>query len=234
MWEGTTLVVPQKAHKERGFSPCGGYKHRGKRVRSERNQVVVTGDMSVSLKNLADQTQSGNTECTVQNDGGNVMHHRSRQLTISLAVLLLALAAGAPAVFAQSAPSFASDLYLDSQVTTNTCSAGEAVTLSGNVHVQYSVSVDSTTGKNLFAITASNNLTGVGQSTGTVYLAGDSSDYNVSSSQSSTEATVEFKTDLVSQGAAPSMTLVQTLHLLLDTGGNITIDIPQNATQCGS
>lgn len=162
------------------------------------------------------------------------MLHRSRQFTILVAVVVLVLGMGTAARAQSAPPPFATDLYLNSQVTTNTCSAGEAVALSGNVHVQYSVSVDSATGKNVFSITASNNLTGVGQTTGTVYVAGDSNDYFVNSSQNSTEATVDFRTDLVSQGSAPSMTLVQSIHMLLDTSGNITIDIPQNGTQCGS
>jgi hypothetical protein len=65
-------------------------------------------------------------------------------------------------------------------------------------------------------------------------VAGDSSDYNVNSGQASSEATVELKSDLVSQGSAPNMTLVQTLHVTLDNTGNISAEVVDNLTQCGS
>ena len=123
---------------------------------------------------------------------------------------------------------------LQNHLTTNSCSAGEVVALNGTISYQVAVTTDPTTGAHTFTITVSNNLNGVGQTTGTNYAASDSSDYIVSSSQPSTEATVEFKSDLTSQGPAPSMTLVQTLHIVVDTSGNISAQVTGNATQCGN
>ena len=128
----------------------------------------------------------------------------------------------------------ASTSTLQNQVTTNNCSAGEPVALNGTVSYQVSVSTDPTSGANTFTITASNNLTGVGQTTGTSYVASDSSDYIVSSTQPSTEATVDFKSDLTSQGSAPTLTLIQTLDMVVDVSGNVSAQVTSNNTQCGN
>jgi len=162
------------------------------------------------------------------------MHHRSRQSTISLAVLLLVLGMGTAARAQSSAPTYTYDTAITNQVTNNTCAAGEPVALTGNMHFQYSFATDPTSGVNTFTITASNNLNGVGQTTGGNYAASDSSDYIVNSTQQSTEAVVQLKSQLVSQGASPSMTLVQTLDILVDTLGNISAQVTDNSTQCGS
>jgi hypothetical protein len=149
---------------------------------------------------------------------------------VSLAILLTVVACAALA--AAQAPAYTATLQ--NQVTTNSCSAGEPVALSGTVSYQVSVSTDPTTGANTFTITASSNLNGVGQTTGTSYLASDSSDYIVSSTQPSSEAVVEFKSDLTSQGSAPSMTVVQTLDIVVDASGNISAQVTGNTTQCGN
>ena len=49
------------------------------------------------------------------------------------------------------------DLPVTDQLTVNTCSMGEPVTLNGTIHFSYSVTTDST-GVNHFAITAANQL----------------------------------------------------------------------------
>ena len=148
----------------------------------------------------------------------------------SIAVLLTLLTCVGSAV--GQAP--ASTTTLQNQVTTNNCSAGEPVALNGTVSYQVAVGTDPTSGANTFTITAANNLSGVGQTTGTGYVASDSSDYIVSSTQPSTEATVEFKSDLTSQGSTPSMTLVQTLDMVVDASGNISANVTGNTTQCGN
>lgn len=150
------------------------------------------------------------------------------------AILTVLLLVSAAAAVAQSAPLNATDVAIADQVTVNQCSAGEPVALNGNLHVQYSVSTDSN-GANLFSISASNNLSGVGQTTGTQYAAADSGDYTVSSSQSSAEATVQLKADLVPQAAGgTAMTLVQQLHITVDTLGDLTVQVLGNTSSCGS
>ena len=143
---------------------------------------------------------------------------------------MLLLSAGA---LAQSATSNSYDINLNSQGTVNQCSIGEPVALSGVVHVSYSVNTDSSN-VNHFSITAANNLTGVGQKTGTSYVANDSGDYTSNNTDPSADLTVELKSDLQSQGSAPVMTLVQGLHIVVDTMGNITAQVVSNPTNCGN
>ena len=165
------------------------------------------------------------------------MFHGSKGVVIKLTILLLAFAASQTMSFGQSAAPPVTYTYTASvanQATTNNCSAGEPVSLNGTVQFSYQVSTDPNTGKNQFSITASNNLTGIGQTTAGNYTASDSADYVLSSSQQSTEASVQLKADLVSQGSAPSMTLVQTLDIVVDTSGNISAQVTDNSTQCGN
>lgn len=148
---------------------------------------------------------------------------------ISLAILLMVVFAG---LAAAQAPAYTATLQ--NQLTTNSCSAGEPVALNGTISYHVAVSTDAASGQNMFTITASNSLNGVGQTTGTNYAASDSSDYIVTSSQPSTEAVVEFKSDLTSQGSAPSLTLVQTLDIVVDVTGNVSAQVTGNTTQCGN
>jgi phosphate-selective porin len=149
----------------------------------------------------------------------------------AFAVVLMALTVSAPA-FAQSTV-YPADVVVDNQVTTNQCSTAEPVMLNGNMHFEYMFNTDSD-GVNHFSVTVANNLTGVGQTSGTSYAASDSNPYSVDSSQSSADLTVEFRSDLNPEGSGPSLTLVQSLHITVDTSGIIGGRITQNNTQCGS
>jgi hypothetical protein len=94
-------------------------------------------------------------------------------------IFLLAFAVSNTGLFGQSATLPVTYTYTASvanQATTNNCSAGEPVNLNGTVQFNYQVSTDPTTGANQFSITASNNLTGVGQTTAGNYTASDSVD----------------------------------------------------------
>jgi len=105
--------------------------------------------------------------------------------------------------------------------------------LSGVIHFSYSVTTDSSA-VNHFSVTVANNLTGVGQNTGTYYVANDSDQYNSNNDDASADLTVELKSDLKSQGSPPGMTLVQSLHIVVDTTGTISAQIVSNTTGCGS
>ena len=157
-------------------------------------------------------------------------------VAVRLMILVLAFTVNNTVLFGQSATPPVIYTYtapVANQTTVNNCSVGEPVALNGTVQISYQFTTDSN-GVNHFTVTASNNLNGLGQTTGPSYVASDSSDYNVNSSQASAEATVELKSDLVSQGSAPSMTLVQALHITLDNAGNISAEVVDNVTQCGN
>lgn len=149
---------------------------------------------------------------------------RSLKYVVIAASLLLV-----PAVtFAQASNSY--DVNLSGVGAVNQCSMGEPVALSGTVHVSYSVTNNN--GINQFAITAANDLSGVGQKTGMSYAAGDSDDYSSNNDDPSADVTVELKSDLKPQGST-AMTLVQGLHIMVDTMGNITAEVVSNTTSCG-
>jgi hypothetical protein len=158
------------------------------------------------------------------------MFQSCKRVTVLMALLLCAAAA-----LAQSGTPLTNsyDALVTNQVTVNQCSIGEPVALNGTVHISYSVSTDSS-GVNHFTVTASNNLTGLGQTTGTAYVANDSDDFDSNTSDSSADMTVELTSNLKSQGSAPSLTLVQTLHIVVDTSGNISAQVVGNTTGCGS
>jgi hypothetical protein len=118
-------------------------------------------------------------------------------------------------------------------VTVNSCSTGEPVALDGTVHIDLSASTDSA-GASHFTIAAADNLAGSGQTTGTAYTASDSDTYISNNDEPSADLTVELKSDLKSQGSTPSLTLVQSLHIVVDTTGNISAQVVSNSTSCGS
>jgi hypothetical protein len=153
--------------------------------------------------------------------------------TILAAAIVMQIAT-LPTAFGQSAPLNTANVPIANQVTVNQCSAGEPVALNGTLQVQYSVGTDGN-GNNLFFVTASNNLTGAGQTTAAQYVAADSEDYTLSSTQSSTEGTVQLKADLVPQSSAgTSMTVVQQLQISVDTVGDLNVQVASNTTTCGS
>src|SRR5215471_3923044 len=132
------------------------------------------------------------------------MFERSKGLAILLTLLLALLLH--PAALAQSGTPVTNtyDLSVTNQVTVNQCSIGEPVALNGTVHFSYSVATDSS-GVNHFTVSAANALTGVGQNTGTPYVANDSDEYTTNTSESSADLTVELKSDLKSHGSAPRL-----------------------------
>ena len=149
----------------------------------------------------------------------------SKYMLIATGRLLLFSAAA----FAQATNSY--DVNLSGVGAVNQCSIGEPVALSGTVHVSYSVTNNN--GINQFAMSAANDLTGIGQKTGAAYFAADSDDYTSTSEDPSADMTVELKSDLKPQAGAAAMTLVQDLHIVVDTMGNIRAEVVSNTTTCG-
>lgn len=147
--------------------------------------------------------------------------------------IMAALVLCAAAVLGQSAVSNSYDANLSNAVTVNNCSTGEPVALNGDVQVSYSVTTDSA-GNNSFSISAANNLTGSGQTTGAAYLASDSDTYSSSTTDPAADLTVELKSALTSQNGGSGLNLVQSLHIVADTSGNISVQVVANTTSCGS
>jgi len=147
--------------------------------------------------------------------------------------MLAALLLSAAGALGQSAVTNSYDINLNNAVTVNSCSAGEPVALDGTVHIQSSVTTDST-GVSSFTATAADQLTGVGQNTATFYAASDSDDYSSNTSDATVDMIVELRSQLKSQGTAPSLMLVQLLHITADSTGNLNAQVVSNSTSCGS
>lgn len=147
--------------------------------------------------------------------------------------IITALLICAAVALGQSAVSNSYDANLSNAVTVNNCSSGEPVALNGDVQVSYSVTTDSA-GNNHFSISAANNLTGSGQTTGTAYVASDSDTYSSNTTDPSADLTVELKSALTSQNGGAGLNLVQSLHIVADTSGNISVQVVANTTSCGS
>jgi hypothetical protein len=67
-----------------------------------------------------------------------------------------------------------------------------------------------------------------------IYAANESAQYESNSDDSTADLTVELKSDLQPQGTGVGLTLVQSLHITADTGGNISGQVVSNSTSCGS
>lgn len=163
------------------------------------------------------------------------MFQRSKDMAILLTVWLLALMVLASVAFAQSTPAtYKIDVPVSNQVTTNQCSsAGEPVSLNGNMHAEMTFTTDSS-GVNHFSVAVSNNLNGTGQNSGLSFTAQDSNSYTINTGDVGGDITVEFRSDLNPVGGGAGMTLIQTLHLSTDTSGNIGLEVTDNNTQCGA
>lgn len=125
------------------------------------------------------------------------------------------------------------DVPITSQTTVNSCTTAEPVVLNGSVHFEYTFTTDSN-GVNYFKITPSNSLKGLGQNTGNAYTVSDSNTYTVTSDDSSATLNVDLQSDLTPEGSGVLLTLVQTLKITVDTSGNISGEVTQNATQCAN
>jgi len=150
-----------------------------------------------------------------------------RILTLSLAVAVAA-ALSAPAARAQSTLDVAVN-----QTASTTCSSGEAVALSGNLHFTYSFTTDAATGINTYQVAILSNLSGVGQATQTSYAGENASfGYNFPTTASPAQITLQLGSRLFSQGSAPSLMLNQTVNITVDTSGNVGASVASSSTTC--
>jgi hypothetical protein len=121
------------------------------------------------------------------------------------------------------------------QTATNSCSSGEAVALSGNLHFAYSFTTDPATGINNYQVAILSDLSGVGQATQTSYVGENASfGYNFPTTASPAQVILQLGSRLFSQGAAPSLMLNQTVNVTVDTSGNISATVASSSTQCAA
>ena|SRR5216683_6145621 len=121
------------------------------------------------------------------------------------------------------------------QTAATSCSSGEAVALSGDLHLAYSFTNDAATGINSNHVAILSNLSGLGQATQTNYAGENASfGYDFPSTVSPAQITLQLGSRLSSHGSAPSLTLNQTVNITVDTSGNISASVANSSTQCAN
>ena len=124
------------------------------------------------------------------------------------------------------------------QTASTSCSAGEPVALSGKLHLELSVTTitDTTTSPAtliyVYQVTISSDLSGVGQTTQTNYIASTAYSGGSQSTSSPAQFTVVLRYGLDSQGAAPSLMLNQTVNITADNTGKISATLVNSSTDC--
>jgi len=147
---------------------------------------------------------------------------------LTFATALIALVLCASAMQAQSAI----DVSVNQSAPTS-CTSGEDVALSGSLHFVYSFTMDSTTGINTYNVAIASNLAGAGQATQTSYTGENAFfAYNFPTTDSPAQISLQLGSRLFSQGSAPSLNLIETVNITVDTAGNISATVPSSSTTC--
>jgi hypothetical protein len=124
------------------------------------------------------------------------------------------------------------------QTASTSCPAGEPVVLSGKLHLELFVTTitDTTTAPPtlvyVYQVTISSDLSGIGQTARTNYVASTAYSGGSQSTNSSDQFTVVLRYGLDSQDAAPSLMLSQTVNITVDNTGKIGATLVNSATDC--
>ena len=164
----------------------------------------------------------------------SMKHHLRGAMFSSAVVAWVALAASA-ALAQASGGTY--DLAVN-QTASTTCSAGEPVALSGKLHLELSVTTitDTTTSPAtliyVYQVMISSDLSGVGQTTQSNYIASTGYSGGSQSTSSPAQFTVALRYGLDSQGTAPSLMLNQTVDITADNTGKISATLLNSSTDC--
>jgi hypothetical protein len=102
--------------------------------------------------------------------------------------------------------------------------AGEVVELDGTLHSVYHVTFDSAGGLHVHSHFNSQDVSGVGLSSGNRYRSGEASDseFNANGVQLALELSFEHQLNLIGQGTAPNLRLREHEHLTVNADGSVT------------
>ena len=115
---------------------------------------------------------------------------------------------------------------------TNPCN-GETVTLSGTFHVLVATTSDGNGGFHMVMKDNAQNLTGIGQTTGTNYRFVSNSMFNVNVQPPfPSEFTLPATMNLVSQGSAPNFFVQSLFKVTVNADGTVTVAIFAFNTSC--
>ena len=151
-----------------------------------------------------------------------------RPLAISIIVLVVTVLSAAAS--AQST----TDVAVNDTASTS-CPSGEAVALTGVLHVAFASTTDAATGINNYQIAVLSEQSGTGQATQTNYAGENASfGYNFPTTDSPAQISLQLGSRLFSKGSAPSLQLNQTLNITVDTAGHISASTAGSTTQCAN
>ena len=143
-------------------------------------------------------------------------------------ILSVTLTVTNTAAFAQS--TYGTDVAVN-QTASTMCSSGEPVALTGNLHIQYSVTSVPLAGTR-YEISMASSFSGTGQTTQTVYSGSGSYGYGFTTTDSPAQVTLQLSTPLGSKGDAPSLRLSQSVSITVDTSGSINASVISSSTDC--
>lgn len=156
------------------------------------------------------------------------MLHRTKNVTLTLTFVILAMVMCAPAAFGQAVTQ---DMPITSQVIVNECN-GDTVTLNGTLHSEMMFSTNPN-GMTHFSLNATSHLTGVGQLSGVSYVANDTTHMETNTRGFAQEQSMNTKIKLISQGPeTPNMMDHATLHVVIDSNGVPKVEISRHQIKC--
>ena len=140
-------------------------------------------------------------------------------------VLMLCVAA-----CAQSAPAGTTDIGVSVTAPTS-CGSGEAIAISGTVHLEYTFSTDAN-GSNTYTVTGTSKATGTGQTTNAAYAGNGEFGFTFSAPDSPAQyaTTIHYSISAPDQGV--SLRLRQSLNVSVDNAGSISAAVSNVATEC--
>ena len=154
------------------------------------------------------------------------MFHRKR-VTLTLTFVVLAMIICAPSAFGQTT---SNDISFSNVPVVDACTP-ETVLMTGTVHTETSFS-SNPNGTTHFKFDFTEKGTGVGQTTQAKYVINDSAHQEVNTRGIAQEQSFGIKMMMISQGPLPNRTERSTLHVVIDSNNNVTVDKSKTQVSC--
>ena len=164
------------------------------------------------------------------------MFHYLTQSKAGLVVGLCAILTCTPVAIAGnpdpiSVVKYTQDTPVTDQSIVNECN-GENVLMNGTMHFEYFFATDSDGDFTRYNISSRTQLTGIGQTSGTRYVANDTVQQKDTTRGEASNTRMTMKSRLVAQGPTPDMLLRQVLHVVVNRSGVIKADVEKNNVTC--
>ncbi len=154
------------------------------------------------------------------------MFHRNR-VTVTLTFLVLAMITCAPSAFGQATTT---DTSFSNVPVTNDCT-GNTILMTGTLHTETSFSTNPN-GMTHTSLNFTTHATGVDQVTLVNYVINDSLHSEVNTKGIAQEQSFGTKMKMIAQGPYPNLTERSTLHVVIDSNNNVTVDMSKSQLTC--